>query len=257
MAADTHYLAEADELHTAAAHAVRKYGPLSQAVVFLKYEELIRLWHAHLTIGPTHDLCERLARTAEDIRIAYARQLTVRHDHPTRLVQSDPLIIEFDRGVFQDRYGVAAATAVKQTWHVRSAEIPADFVTGAPHMFVIDDEGRLLIWRRRFNLRELIFGRAKSHVDGVPVAHPMLVPDRLRVRAAGEIVLIGAPQVHAVVANTKSGHFRPPPSTGVVVREVCAELFDVPTHRVDVFTLGGLSDQGYANSTHRLVEATS
>ncbi|WP_019061287.1 hypothetical protein [Streptomyces prunicolor] len=256
MVADAHYLDEADKLRTAAAQAAVKYGPSSQAVVFLKYEELVRLWHAHMCGGPVPGLRDRLARTADDIRAAYARQLTVRHDHPTRVVHRDPLVIEFDREVFQERYAMAAETAIKQTWHVRSPEVPAEFVTGAPHMFVIDDRGRLLIWRRRFSLRELIFGRAKSQVDGVPVAHPMLVPDRLRVRTAGEIVLIGAPQVHAVVANTKSGHFRPPPSTGAVVREVCAEMFGVPTHRVDVFTVGGFSDQDYVSSTYRLVEAT-
>ncbi|MFE6771431.1 hypothetical protein ACFYUH_06550 [Streptomyces fimicarius] len=257
MVADTSYLAEADALHAAAVRAAAKYGPSSQAVVFLRYEELIRLWHAHLGAGPVPGLRDRLARTAEDIRTAYARELTVRHDHPTRVVGADPLVIEFDRAVFQERYAVAARTASRETWHVRSAELPADFATGAPHMFVIDDEGRLLVWRRRFSFRELIFGRAKSQVDGVPVAHPMLVPDRLRVRTAGEIVLIGAPRVHAVVANTKSGHFRPPPSTGAVVREACTELFGVPARRVHVFTVGGLTDQQYAGSTHRLVKATS
>ncbi|WP_433393149.1 hypothetical protein [Micromonospora sp. KLBMP9576] len=256
MVADD-YLAEAAKLRVAAEQAAVKYGPSSQAVVFLKYEELIRLWHVHLAAGSTPPPRDQLDRAAEDIRNAYARQLTVRHDHPTRVVRRDPLVIEFDRAVFEDRYAVAAHRAVEQTWRVRSAEVPADFATGAPHMFVIDDRGQLLIWRRQFTFRELIFGRAKSQVEGVPVAHPMLVPDRLRVRTAGEIVLIGGPRVHAVVANTKSGHFRPPPSTAAVVRATCAELFAVPTDRIDVFTVGGLSDQEYAGSTHRLVGMTA
>ncbi|MFF1791173.1 hypothetical protein ACFVX9_32535 [Kitasatospora sp. NPDC058243] len=256
MVGDNHYLAEADRLMAAAEQAAVRYGPSSQAVVFLKYEELIRLWHVHLSVGPAPGMRERLARAAAEIRAAYARELTVRHEHPTRVVGEDPLVIEFDRAVFQDRYAGVARTAVEQTWHVRDAEVPSDFATGAPHMFVIDDLGRLLIWRRRFNFRELIFGRAKSHIHGVPVAHPMLVPDRLRVRTAGEIVLIGSPHVHAIVANTKSGHFRPPPSTETVVRDVCTNLFSVPGDRIDVFTVGGLSDQEYAGSTHRLVEAT-
>ncbi|UED83227.1 hypothetical protein [Streptomyces profundus] len=257
MVADAYYLAEADKLHAAAEQAAVKYGPSSQAVVFLKYEELIRLWHVHMCDGPDPRLRERLTHAAEHIRAAYARQLSVRRDHPTRVVGEDPLVIEFDRAVFQERYAVAAPEAVRQTWQVDSPEIPEGFATGAPHMFVIDDLGNLLIWRRRFSFRELIFGRAKSQIDGVPVAHPMLVPDRLRVRTAGEIVLIGAPRVHAMVVNTKSGHFRPPPSTGTVVREVCAERFAVPTDRIDVFTVGGLSDQDYEGSTHRLARAVS
>ncbi|WP_025620261.1 hypothetical protein [Salinispora cortesiana] len=256
MVADD-YLTEAAKLRAAAEQAAVKYGPSSQAVVFLKYEELIRLWHAHAHARPTPPLCDRLARAAEDIRAAYARELTVRHDHPTRVVNRDPLVIEFDRTVFEDRYAVAARTAVEQTWRVRSAEVPDSFARGAPHMFVIDDRGELLIWRRKFSFRELIFGRAKSQVEGVPVAHPILVPDRLRVRTAGEIVLIGGSQVHAVVANTKSGHFRPPPSTGAVVRETCAQLFAITTDRIDVFTVGGLSDQEYAGSTHRLAGVSS
>lgn len=257
MVADADYLAEADRLHTAAEQAAIKYGPSSQAVVFLKYEELIRLRHVELITGPTSVLRDRLDRAVDDIRTAYSRQLTVRHDHPTRVVGTDPPVIEFDRAVFQDRYAVAARTAVNQIWQVRSAELPDGFAIGAPHMFVIDDRGQLLIWRRQFSFRELIFGRAKSQIDGVPVAHPMLVPDRLRVRTAGEIVLIGTSRVHAVVANTKSGHFRPAPSTGAAVWQACADLFALPADRIDVFTVGGLSDEEHAGSTHRFAEVMS
>ncbi|GAB3067605.1 hypothetical protein [Micromonospora schwarzwaldensis] len=257
MAAEPDYLTEADRLRAAARRAAVKYGPFSQAVVFLKYEELVRLRHAELTMDPRPTLAGRIAEVGEALREAYSRELAVRHDHPTRVINEDPLVIQFDRKVFDERYAGAARTAVEQIWKVGAAELPEGIVSGAPHMFVIDDEDRLLIWRRRFTFRELIFGRAKSKVVGVPVAHPMLVPDRLRVRAAGEIVLIGAPRVFAIVANTKSGHFRPPPSTGAVVRRVCERLFDVPAERIDVFTVGGLSDVEYSGFTHRLAGATS
>lgn len=255
MVTQQNHLAEADQLRAAAEQAAVKYGPASQAVVFLKYEELIRLWHADMA-APAPVPRDRLTATADEIRTAYARRLTVRDQHPTRIVGTDPLVIEFDRTVFEERYAPAVRTAVAQTWHVTSADLPAGYAAGAPHMFVVDDEGRLLVWRRRFSFRELIFGRAKSRVDGIPVAHPMLVPDRLRVRAAGEIVLVGTSRVHAVVANTKSGHFRPPPSTGNVVRELCQRLFALPPDRVDVFTIGGLSDADSAGATRRLAAAS-
>jgi hypothetical protein len=256
---DSDHLAEADSLRLIADEAAMRYGPSSQAVVFLKYEELLRLWHVEMDVGPRAGggLRDRLTRVADEIRTAYSRQLTVRHDHPTRVVRQTPLIIEFDRRAFEDRYSSAASVAVEQVWQVDSVELPQGFVTGAPHMFVVDDLGRLLIWRRRFSFRELIFGRAKSCVAGVPVAHPMLVPDRLRVRTAGEMVLIGTPRVYAVVANTKSGHFRPPPSTGVVIREACEQFFDVPAARIDVFTVGGRSDEEYSGSTHRMAGLVS
>jgi hypothetical protein len=253
VSTDTDYLVQADELRAAATRAAVKYGPRSQAVVFLKYEELIRLWFADATAAPAPQ--DRLAAAAE-IRAAYARQPVVRRQHPTRVVGADPLVIEFDQATFDERYASTARTAIGQICHVTSADLPDGIATGAPHMFVVDDEGRLLVWRRRISSRELILGRAKSRIDDVAAVHPMLVPDRLRVRAAGEIVLIGTSRVHAIVANTKSGHYRPPPSTGEVVRKTCARLLAVPTDRIDVFTVG-LSDEDCAASTHRLAGAGS
>jgi hypothetical protein len=246
------YLAEADRLREVTRQAAVTYGPSSQAVVFLNYEELIRLWHHEMLTGAHTLLRRRRARLVSAIQAAYKRQLTDREAHPTRIVRFDPLVVEFDPRTFQDRYASAAPKAVQHTWRVQPGPVPEGFALGAPHMFVIDDTGELLIWRRQFSFRELIFGRAKSEIAGVPVAHPMLVPERLRVRAAGEIVLIGDSTVYAIVANTKSGHFRPPPSTGEVVREACEELFRLPRERVDVFTIGGRSDEDHVHSTHRL-----
>jgi len=52
-------------------------------------------------------------------------------------------------------------------------------------------------------------------------------------------VVLGTDHVRAVIANTKSGHFRPPPSAGDVVRARCRSLFGLADSDIDVFTLFG------------------
>ena len=86
---------------------------------------------------------------------------------------------------------------------------------------------------------ELVFGRNRATVAGIPVAHPMLVPDSLRATAAGEIVFIGAPRVAAVIMNNKSGHFRLPPSCRTVIRRKCRSVLGLPDGAIDIFLVGG------------------
>lgn len=246
------FLDEADRLAQLATSAAEKYGPLSQAVVFLKYEELIRLRFHERIDGHSAGIVDRIARTEKIIHDSYAHELVSRSDHPTRIVSGPPVLIEFDRDVFDREYAAVAGEVTSNMWIVQSCAMPDGMNPGAPHMFVVDDHGRLLVWRRPFSFRELIFGRTKSRVNGVPVAHPMLVPQRLKALAAGEIVLVGDTTIEAVIANTKSGHFRPPPSAGQVLHALCIDVLGVDPAKVAVFTAGGTSDQDHAAFTIRV-----
>lgn len=66
----------------------------------------------------------------------------------------------------------------------------------------------------------------------------MLVPDRLRAAAAGEIVFIGRDRISAVIVNNKSGHFRFPPASAAVISAKCATVFGIGESAMDIFVMG-------------------
>jgi hypothetical protein len=214
------------------------YGPRSQARVFVLYEELISL--RAVLAAQRHDA--RVAARVEVLRAQIGEEYLLSGGAappPRREILSvDPPLLEFDRALFERRYRGVCAQVCAQTVCLPGLADPLPRLrSGVPHMFVIDDRDRLLVWTRPFTMADLVFGRNRATVDGVPVAHPMLVPERLRARAAGEIVLIGVDRVAAVVANTKSGHFQPPRESVAVVRDTCLRVFGLTDADVDVFHL--------------------
>ncbi|PZG17650.1 hypothetical protein [Nonomuraea aridisoli] len=219
--------------------AVARYGEDSQARVFVLYEQLISLRAVHSADRTDARLSERITRLRTDMAGRYLASGPDRPlELPRRVLSRRPPLLEYDRDVFDRLYREASATVVAQTVAISDPVSALDHLTPkVSYMYVVDDEERLLVWTRPFELSELVFGRRRARIQGVPVAHPMLVPQRLRVRAAGEIVLIGEQSVSMVVANTKSGHFQPPPESADVVREACRRLFGLDDADIDVFNL--------------------
>ena len=224
------------------------YGPRSQARVFVLYEELISLRTVLAAERAEPRIAERVSELRAEIGAAYLASGGAAPPPRRRIVAVDPPLLEFDREIFEERYRSVCGEVLAQTVEVCDPVRPLGRLRPAEsYMFVIDDLGRLLVWTRPFALADLVFGRNRATVDGVPVAHPMLVPDRLRARAAGEIVLIGSDRVASVVANTKSGHFQPPRESVPVVRDTFRRVFDLTDGDVDVFHLfppaGGPTDR--------------
>ncbi|MFF5052232.1 hypothetical protein ACFY1S_03475 [Micromonospora sp. NPDC000663] len=226
-----------------------RYGSGSQGIIFVLYDQLIalrrllaqqpgsivlRAWVAHLA--------DRLRQRYEDEFPAAAM------GHPTAVVRTDPVVVQYSRAAFEDKYRLVMDIVQPETIELTGPVLPAPVREGRPYMYVIDEDGRFLLWTRSFSFEELVFGRNKATVNDVPVGHPMLVPDRLRASAAGEVVFIGVPQVRAVVINNKSGHFRFPPSSREVIVDCCRRIFRLPGDAVDVFVVGGFES--------RLVERT-
>ncbi len=214
------------------------YGPHSQARVFVLYEELIAL-RTVLTADPGEErVATRIRELSALIGQAYLSSAGAAPPPRRTVLSADPPLLEFDRELFEERYRSVCDAVLADTIELRDPVEPLRHLTsGISYMFVIDEDERLLVWTRPFELVDLIFGRNRASVDGVPVAHPMLVPDRLLARAAGEIVLIGADRVAMVVANTKSGHFQPPLQSVAVVRETFRRVFGLTEPDIDVFHL--------------------
>jgi hypothetical protein len=217
-----------------------RYGENSQGIVFVLYDELIAL-RTVLAERPAavpvrawaRSVADRLAkRYREDFVAPPNAQL------PCTVVATEPLVVEFSRAAFEQKYRAAVPAVAPDTYEITGPENP-ELIPGRPYMFVVDDTGRFLVWKRPFNFDELVFGRNRATVAGIPVAHPMLVPERLRATAAGEIVFVGAPRVSAVIVNTKSGHFRLPPATAPVIYDKCRSVLGLTDEAIDVFLVGG------------------
>jgi hypothetical protein len=219
-------------------HVRDTYGPQSQARVFVLYEELISL-RTVLTAQPRDQrVAERVQVLRDQICQLYLSSGEAAPPPRRAILAVDPPLLEFDREIFERRYRAACDEVLAQTVELRDPVFPLSRLrSGTSYMFVIDDRDRMLVWTRPFVLADLIFGRNRATVGTVAVAHPMLVPERLRARAAGEIVLIGTDRVAMVVANTKSGHFQPPLESVVVVRDNCRRIFGLTDDDVDVFHL--------------------
>jgi hypothetical protein len=217
-----------------------RYGEQSQGIVFVLYDELIAL-RTVLAERPdalpvrawARSVADRLASRYRDDFVAPPNA-----DLPCAVVDTDPLVVEFSRAAFEERYRRAVPAVAPDIYEITGPTIP-EITSGRPYMFVIDDAGRFLVWRRPFSFDELVFGRNRATVAGIPVAHPMLVPERLRATAAGEIVFVGAPRVAAVIVNTKSGHFRFPPASAPVIYDKCRSVLGLADQAIDVFLVGG------------------
>jgi hypothetical protein len=217
-----------------------RYGPDAQGLVFVLYDQLITL--RRLQTEETDSLVLRawIVDVARRLRQRYHEQpVAADLDHPTAVVGTDPEILEYSRERFEMRYRSVADIVQRETVELTGPVLPSAFVTGRPYMYVIDDEGRFMVWSRSFSFEELVFGRNRATVDGVAVGHPMLVPERLRARAAGEIVFIGTPRVRAVIVNNKSGHFRFPTSSRDVIEDCCRRILHLPDDAIDIFVVGG------------------
>ncbi|NRQ37372.1 hypothetical protein HII36_36880 [Nonomuraea sp. NN258] len=226
-----------DELVAAVAF---RYGPLAQGIVLVLYEELIALRRV-LADDPEAFVVRARARSiAAELAGQYERHgFRPVTDHPSSVVGHDPCVIQFSRRVFEDKHGAVAHLVAAETVEITGPDL-AFVESGRPYMYVIDEDGRFLVWTRAFSFEELVFGRNRATVGGVPVAHPMLVPERLRALAAGEIVFVGAPRVRAVIVNNKSGHFRTPPSSGEIVVNACRSRLGLTEADIDLFIVGGV-----------------
>ncbi|MDX3387819.1 hypothetical protein PV682_41215 [Streptomyces niveiscabiei] len=236
--------AQLDRLDGIEEDLTARFGERSQARVFFLYEQLATVRTALLgkTEAAAHEiLAERRGILCAKIQSLYDQDpFPAEMSTPVHRPPSAPGVIEYDGAVFERRYAEAAEL-------IRHQVVPLDrwrpAVGNRPvgYMYVVDDTGALLVWDHPFTMAQMLVGRDKVVVGRWTVGHPMLVPDRRRVLAAGEIVPILGTETGAglggIVANLKSGHFRPPPEAAQAVVAACREQSGLPAHACDVFTI--------------------
>ncbi|MER6027750.1 hypothetical protein [Streptomyces sp. NPDC001851] len=221
--------------------ASARYGPDSQAVTFLLYEELISmrtLLARDLGCAPVRSRIGELVPAIQSRFDAAGPPAPAQQFH--RTVSVDPTVIEFDRRFFESRYRRSLEGTGLRAVRLRDrGQALALLTVGASYLYAVDDAGALWVWPQPHRLADMMFGWAPGRrVEEARVVHPMLVPDRLRVRAAGELVVAGSPEHLFVTANLKSGHFRPPRSCAVEIRRAAMSALALRSPvDVDVFTM--------------------
>jgi hypothetical protein len=239
---------EHDEVVAAFADYVREietaYGPRSNAAMIVRYEYLLTLTdlvaHEPDPGGVLAGECERLRGI---IQTYFDRGMSApgREWPPSRLVETSPPLIEFDRAYYEQHYERFTRRVASRTVLVDASTAPS-IPRLETLLFVVDADYRLVVYLRPLSMEDMVVGRNPALRGGVLVRHPMLVPEHLTVRAAGELVLLGRDRVRAIVANNRSGNYRPPRASADTLREAARRLFGLPPEAVTVFTVGSTGD---------------
>lgn len=220
----------------------RRFGESSQAIVFVLYDELIYV-RTLLASDPHRSpfLQSRIAVLRRQIQhlndiSGYLNAGPAPH---ARLISQQPTLIEYDRAVFDSRYQSVVEDVRPELVQIKDKSL-GPLQPGKCYMYVIDQSRQLIVWNSEFKFADLVFGRNRATVNGIPVAHPLLIADTLRVCAAGEFIPFAGGKAGttlcAAIINTKSGHYRPPPSCAPLIRSVLGQI-GLSWSDVDVFTL--------------------
>lgn len=218
------------------AHVVERYGDESHAAFLTRFQYLVALHGLAVGTRSEGPLATVMADSlADEVQRHYDRSIDDWPTPPCRRLSSSPPLIEYDRDYYELNYRrvgdtIAADVLTLDRCALRRLE------AARLYLYAVDEHGALRVYGRPLALEDLLLQRNPAVADGT-VVHPMLVVPTLRVRAAGELVLIGNGRVARVVANTKSGHFCPPRSSAEVVRECCRTLFGLADCDVTVFTI--------------------
>jgi hypothetical protein len=211
------------------------FGHDSQAVAFMRHQYLVALCDI-AGVKPRSSVLRKIASVEHVLRLQFESALP---EQPPpnwcAVVDSTIPIICFDAEYYGRHYRQVGETVAPDVLCLdRDAlKVVSPLET---YMYVIDDVERLRVYRESFTLKELVKGRNVPKVAGYPVTHAMLVPERLRAISAGEITLVGDDAVSWVIANTKSGHFQPPPSSALATRRILSKTFGLPIDHVLVFS---------------------
>ena len=218
-----------------------RYGPRSQAALIAKYEFLLTLLDLRHRSDFNPGLSDLVEGLVADLQHHYRTSaINLGGSSYCRVISDSPPLIEYDRDYYELRY---SRTGEK----VRNALIEVMRSTAThlqrlkPYVYVIDEAERLIVYRVPLRLDDVVLGRNPAVAYEEMVFHPMLVHQALKVRVAGEITFIGSPDIVAAIANTKSGHFKPPPSTGEVLQRVLQRDLGLAPDDVVVFTVFGAS----------------
>lgn len=216
----------------------QEHGRATQAEFLVRYEYLLTLLDiAAKDPTQTAELEGLTYHFAREVQRAYgAMQPDPRHPAWCSQEGTEP-VLRFDATVFAELYAERARELKCEL--VRLDERTAlDLRELVPYVYVLDLLRSVILWPRPLDVGQVALARDPL-VDADPVTHPMLVPADLAVLCAGELILIKDSNgvSRTVVANTRSGHFRPPPRSARYLRDALTTHLSLPSpESVVIFT---------------------
>lgn len=153
-----------------------------------------------------------------------------------RVVDAALPVIEFDRCYHESHYQQHQSLIAPRLVPVRP-ETANRLASLATYMFVLRGDGVLVVYDEPYEAIDIVSGRAAPRVNGAPVTHAQLAAPSLRAIAAGELTFVIDGSFQAVVANLKSGHFRPPAYAKLPLQAFFEDQLGIVPNRVVVLPL--------------------
>lgn len=207
----------------------REFGPGTQAQLLVTYEYLLTLLDLAAK-DPSH--------TAELEGLIYHLAREIQRAHSSAQPNPPPAEwcfhegaeprLRFSSTVFARHY-VHRAKRIESELLVVDPTSVRTLVELTPYIYVVGLDGRVVVWDRPLSLDQIVLARDPV-VDADRVTHPMLVPRHLTVLCAGELIIIRSRsgEVRTILANTRSGHFRPPPCSAQHLRAALRNSLRLP-----------------------------
>lgn len=217
----------------------RRYGHRSVAVAVARTEFLLSLGQAigRLPADADHPGFESGCELAAWLRGWFWSAPSPPDQGFCQLLETSPALMQYD-STFYDAHFAEHGATIQSELCVVNQDAFTRLQPGRWYNYAVDEHWNLIVHTQPLALSDLALPHA---YEPDRVVHPMLVHSTLRARAAGEIAFIGQRgRVSAVIANTKSGHFRPPPQSATVLRELCARRFGL--RPLDILTFAFRSD---------------
>lgn len=207
----------------------REFGRGTQAQLLITYEYLLTLLdvaakdHSHAT-----ELKGLVYHLAREVQRAHSAAQPPAPPAGWCFREGVEPRLRFSSALFAHHYADRAREIERELIVLDPTTAPA-LRELVPYIYVVDVEGRVVVWDQPLRLDQIVLARDPV-LDPDRVTHPMLVPRHLTVLCAGELIIIRSEQglLRTVLANTRSGHFRPPPCSAQHLRRALRNRLRLP-----------------------------
>lgn len=116
---------------------------------------------------------------------------------------------------------------------------------GSHYLYVLSPRDEIFIHTRPLSIADLFFPNA--HAVRINVRHPQISPNGNPVQSAGELCVLRGQHATAVLFNTRSGHYQPPPASAFAMRKACLAALKLDEQHVFQLVLGPRSKDAFSD----------
>jgi hypothetical protein len=216
----------ADSGYEAARRSIlQRYSQDSQAYAAISYAQLVELLHSASSTNAeaAWDLAsEQLQLCQEQLWRGFrARD----RSHVVTLDEDMPLLQFRETPTIQ----LPSPRTIPEVLPLNATTL-ASVETGNHYLYVLSPTDEIFIYVTPLTIADLFFPDRDALRNSV--RHPQISPNGDPVQSAGEICIFGGKQAAAVLFNTRSGHYQPPPRSALAMRRACRNALNVSDERI-------------------------